>query len=158
MVINGIVPRPIRFVMTKAFMNIPVLKVLMKQAHVIPIAGSKEDKALLDRAFDKVAAELEAGELVCIFPEGHLTQDGHIDEFRKGVERIITRTPVPVVPMALQGLWGSVFSRYGVKDHAPRKVRWLRPVGLALGVPVPAAEVTAEKLQAIVSELRGDRP
>ena len=65
----------------------------------------------LQKAFDRIDAELADGEIVCIFPEGKLTKDGELNEFKKGVEKILERRPVPVVPMALRGLWGSFFSR-----------------------------------------------
>src|SRR5262249_7315455 len=105
--------RPIRFVMDHAIYEIPVLNFVFRTGKAIPIASKKEDPARLDRAYDEVAHALAEGELVCIFPEGRLTSDGDLSPFRPGIERIVARTPVPVVPMALRGLWGSFFSRYG---------------------------------------------
>ncbi|RLA03562.1 MAG: glycerol acyltransferase, partial [Gammaproteobacteria bacterium] len=80
-------------------------------AKAIPIAPSKEDPDVMNMAFEKIAETLEQGELVCIFPEGKITYDGEISPFKPGIEKIINTTAVPVIPMALQGLWGSYFSR-----------------------------------------------
>ncbi len=112
---------------------------------------------MMERAFAEVARALRAGDMVCIFPEGKLTDSGEINPFRPGLKRILEETPVPVVPMALRGLWGSFFSR---KDGAAMSKPWrLRPfakIGLAVGDLVPAVQATPEVLQARVSELRGE--
>src|SRR5690606_3852204 len=104
-------------------------------------------------AFKKIAEYLRNGELVCIFPEGKLTTDGEIDEFKAGVERILDENPVPVIPMALQGRWGSFFSRDPHKGSFKRL--WAR-VWLGAGQPVAAQAARREVLQAQVAELRGD--
>ncbi len=118
--------RPARFVMYYKIFNIPVLHFVFKTAKAIPIAGQKEDPAVLHKAFEDVDAALADGELVCIFPEGGLTKDGSIAPFRAGVEKILQRRPVPVVPMALRGLWGSVWSRRDSmlgRSRLPRRFR-----------------------------------
>jgi 1-acyl-sn-glycerol-3-phosphate acyltransferase len=109
------------------------------------------------KAFDDVAAALAEGEIVGIFPEGSITRDGEIDVFRPGIETIIERTPVPVVPMALKGLWGSYFSHKGgyAMTHVPRRF-WSR-VEIVAGPPVAPEDVTAEGLHKLVLDLRGDR-
>ena len=96
---------------------------------------------------------LKAGELVCIFPEGKLTLDGQIDDFRPGVEKILKADPVPVVPMAIKGLWGSYFSRQqkGMLLKWPRKL--FAKVELVASAPVPAEQATAKRLQEIVEML-----
>ncbi|MDC8013505.1 MFS transporter [Tahibacter soli] len=157
LIIGGSVRRPVRFVMYYKIFNIPVLSFIFRTAKAIPIAGSKEDPELLAKAFDAVDATLAEGELVCIFPEGGLTRDGDIAQFRSGVEKILARRPVPVVPLALRGLWGSVFSRRDTalgRSRLPR--RFWSKIGLAASDPVPAAEATAEALEAKVKTLRGD--
>lgn len=145
--------RPIRFVMYHRIFRIPLLSFIFRTAKAIPIAPAKEDRAMLTRAMDEIARALEAGELVCIFPEGKITGDGELQEFRSGVERIVARTPVPVIPLALKGLWGSFFSR---KD-GPAMLKIPRGfgsrIGLVAGAPVPPHEVSAMKLQSIVREL-----
>jgi 1-acyl-sn-glycerol-3-phosphate acyltransferase len=135
-----------------------VVSLLFKQGKTIPIAPEREDKALLERAFERIAEELRAGELVCIFPEGKITKDGGLGPFRSGIERIVQATPVSVVPMALGGLWGSVFSRKdGPALHKlPRRFR--ARLRLEIGEPVPPAQVDAADLQARVAALLGAPP
>lgn len=111
LVIMAACTRPIRFVMDHRIFRTPVLGFVFREGRAIPIAPAREDTALLERAYDEVAQALGAGELVGIFPEGGLTRDGKLQPFRGGIARIVERTPVPVVPMALAGLWGGVFSR-----------------------------------------------
>src|SRR5689334_24884313 len=103
----------------------------------IPVAPEKQDREVYERAFEVVAKELRAGQLVCIFPEGHLTKDGEIATFRAGMLRILKETPVPIIPMALSNLWGSMFSRFArsVWQRLPR--RYLARITLAAGEPIP---------------------
>lgn len=153
LLIGGAVRRPIRFVMYYKIYNLPVLNFIFRTAGAIPIAGRAEDEATYERAFRKIAQYLNDGELVCIFPEGKLTSDGQISEFKAGVRVILEQTPVPVIPMALQGLWGSFFSRDPNKGFFHRL--WSR-VTLVAGAPIPASEATQKLLRERVSELRGD--
>jgi 1-acyl-sn-glycerol-3-phosphate acyltransferase len=149
--------RPARFVMYYKIFNIPLLHFVFKTAKAIPIAGQKEDPAILNKAFEDVDAALAKGELVCIFPEGGLTRDGDIALFRTGVEKILQRRPVPVVPMALRGLWGSVWSRRDSMLHRARLPRRFRArVELVVDAARPAEEVDAAVLQDHVQTLRGD--
>ena len=120
---------------------------------MIPIASARESAETLDAAFDRIAAELEDGNVVCIFPEGRLTGDGQMNPFRSGVEKIVARTPVPVVPMGLRGLWGSFFSRKdGAAMRRPFRRFWSR-IDLVIGKPVPASAVRADDLARRVAEL-----
>ena len=157
LIVGGVVRRPMRFVMYYRIFNIPLLRFIFRTAKAIPIAGAKEDPALLERAFDAIDRALADGELVCIFPEGALTRDGEIAPFRGGVEKILARRAVPVVPLALRGLWGSVFSR---RDSALGRARLPRRfrarIGVAFGDAVPAQEANAATLEAKVRGLRGD--
>jgi len=148
--------RPIRFVMDHAIFRIPVLNFVFRTGRAIPIASRKEDPALLERAYDDVAAALADGELVCIFPEGRLTTTGDLSPFRPGVERVLARTPVPVVPMALRGLWGSFFSRFGgAAMRRPFRRVWSR-IEVVCGPALAPAEATSEALESRVRALRGD--
>jgi 1-acyl-sn-glycerol-3-phosphate acyltransferase len=157
LVIAAACRRPVRFVMDHRIFKTPVLSFVFRTGKAIPIASAKEDPAMMERAFSEVAQALRAGDLVCIFPEGRITDTGELYPFRPGVKRILEETPVPVVPVALRGLWGSFFSR---KDGAAMSKPWrLRPfakIGLAVGEPVPALAATPQALQAQVAQLRGD--
>ena len=152
LLIAGAVRRPIRFVMYYKIYRLPVLNFIFRTAGAIPIAGRDEDAVAYEQAFAKIAACLGAGELVCIFPEGKLSSDGEIDVFRSGVKRILGETPVPVIPLALQGLWGSFFSRDPAKGLFRRL--WSR-VTLVAGEAVEVEAAQPEALRARVSALRG---
>jgi 1-acyl-sn-glycerol-3-phosphate acyltransferase len=157
LVIGGSVRRPVRFVMDHNIFRIPVLGFIFRTAHAIPIAPAREDPAALEKAFDRIDAELAAGEVVCIFPEGKLTRDGEMSEFKRGVEKILERRPVPVVPMALRGLWGSFFSRRdgrAAMSKLPQRF-WSR-IELVATAPVHGDAASATGLQRIVAGLRGE--
>jgi len=157
LLLAGAIPRPVKFVMYYKIFRIPVMNWVFRAAGAIPIAGSKEDPELMQRAFDRIDAALANGEIVGIFPEGGLTKDGEIAPFRPGVEKILARRPVPVVPMALKNLWGSLFSR---RDSALGRMRLPRRFRAAIGIeattPVPGEIATAAQLEAKVRALRGD--
>ncbi|MCH7536991.1 MAG: MFS transporter [Proteobacteria bacterium] len=155
-ILGGSVTRPMRFVMHYKIFQIPLLSFIFRNAKAIPIASAKEDQQMMDAAFDKVDAELAAGHIVCIFPEGGITRDGEIQRFRRGIEKIIERRPVAVIPAALGRLWGSWFSRR--KGGGLRKIpgRLFARVPVVFGAPVAAADVTAEKLELLVRTLRGE--
>ena len=153
LLIGGAVRRPVRFVMYYKIYNLPVLNFIFRTAGTVPIAGRSEDLLVYDRAFKKIDEYLKAGEVVCIFPEGKLTTDGEINEFKNGVERILEQNPVPVIPMALQGLWGSFFSRDPGKGLFKRF--WSR-INLVAGAPLAPETVDRLSLQAQVAALRGD--
>ncbi|MET4675333.1 MULTISPECIES: MFS transporter [unclassified Luteibacter] len=158
LILMASVRRPMRFVMYHRIYDLPVLHFVFRTARAIPIAGRHEDEALLAAAFEAIDQALAEGEVVCIFPEGGLTKDGSIMPFRPGVEHILARRPVPVVPLALRGLWGSIFSRRDTalgRTRLPRRF-WSR-IELVGSVPTPAAQATAASLHARVDELRGDR-
>lgn len=156
LVLGGSIRRPVRFVMHHRIFEIPLLNFLFRNAKAIPIAGAKENESLLNEAFDKIDAELEAGNIVCIFPEGAITRDGEIHEFRSGVERIVARRPVPVIPIALSGLWGSWFSRKksGGLNLIPGKL--FSRVDVNIGDPVAATEANATTLELLVRTMRGN--
>jgi 1-acyl-sn-glycerol-3-phosphate acyltransferase len=157
LVILAASPRPVRFVMDHNVFRIPLLSFVFRTGKAIPIAPAKEDEKLLNDAYEKIAHALEAGELVAIFPEGRITDTGELNPFRKGIRRIVERTPVPVVPMALSGLWGSFFSRIGGRAMTqPLRRGMFSRIGLTVGAPVDPSLAAPEQLQHRVLELRGD--
>jgi 1-acyl-sn-glycerol-3-phosphate acyltransferase len=158
LVIGGSIHRPVRFVMYYKIFQIPLLRFIFKTAKVIPIASAREDPDVLRDAFDQIEAELRSGNVVCVFPEGGITRDGEVQQFKRGIEQMIKRCPVPVIPMGLGGLWGSWFSRKEKTDAThlfPRRL-WSK-VSLDIGDPVPPQEVRCENLELLVRTLRGDR-
>lgn len=152
LIIAGYVRRPVRFVMDHRIYNTPGLNWIFKMAKAIPIAPKHEDPEMLDAAYDKIEETLNERELLCIFPEGAITRDGEMATFKKGIEKILERNPVPVIPMALVGLWGSWFSGYKGKamKGLPKRIP---DVTFRATEAVPADQATAEHLQSKVTEL-----
>src|SRR5438105_12497419 len=115
------------------------------------------DVRILSAAFVRIAVALLAGELVAIFPEGRITDNGELSPFRSGIRRILDRTPVPVIPLALKGLWGSFFSRRGGAAMTKPFRRGISSrIGLEAGPAMAPAAVTPETLQGTVLALRGE--
>ena len=144
-------PRLVRFVVFAPIYYSPALHWLFKVAKAIPIESEKANPEAFNKALDDIAQTLEEGELIGIFPEGKLSADGSIDTFRHGVETIVKRTPVPVIPLHLGGLWGSMFSRK-TKWRLPR-LRWSL-VHISIDEQVGAEDVTADDLRNRVQQLK----
>jgi len=147
LIIGGYCKRNVRFVMDHRIFNMPVVGGFFKMIGAIPIAPAHENKEIMTQAFDQIASSLEQGEVVCLFPEGKLTADGELGEFKQGIERIIKRTPVPVIPMALKGLWGSWFSRKDGPAMQGIPKMFMAKIELEVGELIPAEDVTSEYLR-----------
>ena len=147
LLVGGSIRRPVRFVMYFRIFQIPLLRFIFKTAKAIPIASAKEDEALLADAFEKIDEELSDGHIVCIFPEGGITKDGEIQQFRPGIEKIIERRAVPVIPIALGGIWGSWFSRQSGGGLRKIPGRLWANVNVRIGEAGPPHEVTASGLE-----------
>jgi 1-acyl-sn-glycerol-3-phosphate acyltransferase len=142
--------------------GIGVMPWIFRTGKAIPIASPREDAVLMQRAFDEIDAALAEGGIVGIFPEGKLTTNGEIAAFKSGVERVLARAaeagrPVPVIPMALRGMWSSMWShrdnRMG-RMRVPRRFR--AHVEVVVGAPVDGQGTNAEMLEVRVRALRGD--
>jgi len=158
LVLAGCIRRPLRFVMDYRIFQLPVLSFIFKTANTIPIAAAKENREMMESAFDQISDALRKGELVCIFPEGRITDDGELNVFKPGVMKALGRDPVPVIPLALRGLWGSFFSRAhgsAMSRLFPRGM--LSRLELVAGDAIEAETVTPELLQQTVEQLRGER-
>jgi 1-acyl-sn-glycerol-3-phosphate acyltransferase len=153
LVISAACRRPIRFIMDNAIFRAPIIRTLAKGMKAIPITSAKEDAVVYERAFELTAAALRDGELVCIFPEGRLTADGEIATFRPGLTRILAANPVPVIPITIVGLWGSMFSRQFRKlwQRLPRKL-WHRVI-VNVGRVVAPGDAAPERLRESVCAL-----
>ncbi len=157
-IIMGAAPRPVRFVMDHRIFGTPLLGFIFRHCGAIPIASAKDDPALMEKAFAEVARALDNGELVAIFPEGRITRDGELQAFRPGISRILAANPVPVVPLALSGLWGSFFSRIdGEAMKIPFRRGLFSAITLRVGPPVAAEAASVANLQSLVLALRGER-
>jgi 1-acyl-sn-glycerol-3-phosphate acyltransferase len=147
-------PRPIRFLMDHRIFATPVLGTLFRLARAIPIAPQRDDPAVYEAAFSQARAVLADGELLCIFPEGAITRDGELAEFKGGVMKLLDGQPTPVVPMALCNLWGSFFSRIeGTAMTRPFRRGWFSRVRLVVGAPMAVEDVTPVTLRARVQSL-----
>ena len=153
-------PRPIYFVMDHRIFRVPVLGWLFRLAKAIPIAPYKEDPKTYEAAFDRAAQVLREGDLLAIFPEGGITKDGQLQEFKGGIMKIIERAKAegveaPVIPMALTNLWGSYFSRIEKGGAMVRPFRrgFYSRVGLNVGQPVSPSQVQPADLRLRVAAL-----
>ncbi len=148
-------PRPMRFIMDHRIFATPVLGWLFRLGKAIPIAPQKDDPQAYERAFAQARQVLDDGELLAIFPEGGITRDGTLGEFKGGVMKILQTHPVPVVPLALQNLWGSYFSRIegGTAMAKPFRRGLFSPVGLVAGPALQPAQVTLPVLRERVAGL-----
>lgn len=157
LVIGAASPRPIRFVMDHKIFKTPLLGWIFRTAKAIPISPAKEDPWLMEKAYIDIAQALHEGDLVCIFPEGKLTATGEMNEFRGGIAKIVERSKVPVIPMALRGLWGSLLTRDPGNPFERSFTRGPRSqLALAVGMPVAPQEATPEHLFEEVKALRGE--
>ena len=154
LLLSAVCPRLIRFVMEEDYANLPVLRRFLKRAGVIPISAS--NRGSIRRAFNEVEQALAEGHIVCIFPEGRLTADGEMNEFMRGMDIILKRSPVPVIPMALKGLWGSYFSRHKGSACKGLPTRFWSKLEIEAGEPVSPEIATTTLMHEKVSTLRGD--
>ncbi len=157
MIIAGCIRRPVRFVMYYKIYNLPLMHFVFKTARAIPIAGVYEDRKLLDKSFEDIAQALDEDHLVCVFPEGTITRTGEINRFKSGIKKVLDSTPVPVIPMALRGLWGSAFSRHSRFFLWRIAYGFRARVDLVIDESIPPDQATPELLEKKVRKLRGDR-
>ncbi|MCX2779436.1 MFS transporter [Microbulbifer thermotolerans] len=157
LLLAGAVRRPIRFIMYKPIYEIPVLHFIFKTGRAIPICSKQKDPEGYEKAFVEIEQGLKNGDLLCIFPEGQLTKDGELGPFKAGIEKILRRTPVPVIPMALRGLWGSFFSHKDGHAFTTLPRRFWSKVSVVAGKPLDAAAARAETLREQVLGLRGEQ-
>ncbi|CAH6876486.1 MFS transporter [Vibrio chagasii] len=155
LLLSAVCPRLIRFVMEEDYAKLPPLRRFLKRAGVIPISST--NRRSIRNAFNEVEQALHEGHIVCIFPEGKLTSDGEVAEFMRGMELIIRRSPVPVIPMALKGLWGSYFSRYKGRACKGLPTRFWTKLEIEAGEPISPADASCETLRQAVADLRGSQ-
>ena len=145
------IDRPIRFIMFKGSYEHPLVKPFAKIMGVIPIASDQGPRELI-HSLRQATDALKEGELVCIFPEGQMTRIGQMLPFRRGMERIIKGVDVPIIPVNLDGVWGSIFSFAGGRFlwKFPRKIPYL--VRVTFGKPLPST-CTSREVRLAVQDL-----
>jgi len=154
LLLGGAVRRPVRFVMAKPIYDLPLMNYIFRTGKAIPIDSKERNPEIYQRAFERINEELADGQVVCIFPEGKLTRDGELAEFKTGMEKIVNENRVPVIPMALSGLWGSFFSHKGGPALTRLPKRFWSRVTLNVGEPVNADRVASQDMRRRVLGLR----
>ena len=152
----AVLPRPARFLMYYAFYELPLVKYLFKGLNSIPIGTKKDNPETIDRAFDTISHALENGELVVIFPEGAITRTGEIVKFQPGIEQIIKRNPVPVIPIAIRGMWGTWLSRHKGSAMTGFPNAFMKKLTVVAGPPVAPEDMNRLVMHDKVLALRGD--
>lgn len=139
-------PRPVRFVMIKSIYEHKYLKWLFRLYGCIPIANAGSRRALAT-----ISELLNQGEVVCLFPEGSISRNGHLGEFRRGFELACRHVndDVVIVPFYLRGLWGSQFSRSSNKLKTLRRSGYYREIIVAFGQPQPKTSHAASIKQRV---------
>ena len=125
-----------------------IIKWLADTMGVIPVKSNDGPKALL-RSLETAKQAIKDGSLVCIFAEGSLTRTGQLQPFQRGLLRIVDGTGAPVIPVYLDGLWGSIFSYAGGKFFWKRPRQWPYPVGILFGQPIAEPDNVHEVRQAV---------
>lgn len=146
--------RPLRFVMDKPVYDSPWLNWLFRLVGAIPVESERQHPGSIRRALEEVGRALDGGEVVMLFPEGRLTPDGEVQRFRRGLELILWRHPVPVIPAALSGLWGSWTSHQGGRALTKPPRRFRARVALHFGHPVAPGEASRRGLETEVRALK----
>ena len=140
--------RPIRFLMFRGVYEHPLFKPFARMLKVIPIASDQGPREML-QSLRTASDALRNGEVVCIFPEGEITRIGQMLTFHRGFERIIKGIDVPIIPVNIDGIWGSIFSFSGGRFlwKLPRHIPY--PVRITFGAPMPSTSTAVEVRQAV---------
>jgi acyl-[acyl-carrier-protein]-phospholipid O-acyltransferase/long-chain-fatty-acid--[acyl-carrier-protein] ligase len=140
--------RPIRFLMFKGVYDLPFIKPFAKILKIIPIASDQGPREMI-HSLREASDALRNGEVVCIFPEGEITRIGQMLPFRRGFERIIKGIDVPIIPVNIDGLWGSIFSFSGGRFLWKRPRHFPYPVRVSFGKPLPSTASTTDVRTAV---------
>lgn len=143
--------RKIRFIMDKSYYELWWIKPFANIVGLIPVASDLGPRELI-KSLQTASDMIRSGEVVCIFAEGQITRTGELNEFHRGYERILKNVDAPIVPIALVGVWGSIFSFERGKFFWkwPRHIFY--PVTVRYGKPMPPTAAPAE-IRATVEKL-----
>lgn len=135
-------PRPVRFVVLEHYTSVKAIAWFMDIFNAIPIRPENAKEAIT-----RTADALQAGDVVCLFPEGGLTRLGVTTEFKKGFELIVRKAKCPVVPVYMDGLWSSIFSFERGVYFKKKPNHWTCPLQVAFGTPIASADATVEAVR-----------
>jgi len=154
LLLGGTSPRLLRFMMDAPAYESPWLNWFCRLAGAIPVDLSKRNPKDVRRALNEVSAALRNGDVVMVFPEGRLTRDGEVGDFRRGIEKMLAQDPVPVIPAATSGLWGSWGSYKAGKPFMRWPTRLRRRVRIGFGAPIDPRTLDRFELRRRVIELK----
>jgi 1-acyl-sn-glycerol-3-phosphate acyltransferase len=154
LIINAASKRPIRFIIYDKIYRQPIVHHFMRINRAIPIDGNRES---VRNALNAVSEGLSNGDLIVIFPEGSITYTGNMVRFKFGIEWMISKNPVPVIPVVLGGLWGSVLSRKYINS----KTRWFpktfrRKIAAICSEPIAPKKATVNYLQKKIMQIKSE--
>jgi acyl-[acyl-carrier-protein]-phospholipid O-acyltransferase/long-chain-fatty-acid--[acyl-carrier-protein] ligase len=141
--------RLVRFMMLRSYYELPIAHRLFKAMGCIPVSSGDGPKALL-ASFARAQEYIRGGEAVCIFAEGGISRHGQMQRFCKGFERLVDGLEVPIVPVHLDRVWGSLFSFSEGKLLLKRPRRIPYPVTVSFGKPLPSTTSAFAVRQAIL--------
>lgn len=147
LILNAASKRKMRFIIDSEIYNYPGVNYFMRIDRAIPVAPTKDS---VKKMLEITKEALDNGELVAIFPEGMITYTGNLNRFKFGIEWILQQNDVPVIPVALIGLWGSIFSRKYIDEKGFNKVRpryFRKTVKAICGKPIPHAKAKIQYMQ-----------
>ena len=153
LLVGACVQRFIRFMVWKPFFEMPAFHWLLRRANAIPVGTDRPRDAV--ESIRAARRELAAGHMVCIFAEGAISRTGNMLPFKRGLEKIVQGTGVPIIPVHLDRLWGSIFSFAGGKFFWKWPTRIPYPVTVSFGAPL-ASDSSAQTVRQAIQELSAD--
>ena len=154
MLLAGSTERHIRFLIYKGLYDRPWIRLFAKAAGAIPISSEQRPRDMI-HSLRTASDAIRNGEVVCIFAEGQMTRIGQMLPFRRGFERIMKGVDAPIIPVHLDGIWGSIFSFERGRYIWKLPKRALHPITVSYGTPMPSTS-TAVEVRQVVQELQTD--
>lgn len=147
--VGACVQRFIRFMVWRPFYELKAFHWFMRLSGAIPVGGQAHERT---DSIQQARKELEAGHVVCIFPEGAISRTGNMLPFKRGMEKILSGLDVPVIPVHIDGTWGGIFSFEHGRFNWKMLKRIPCPVRVSFGKPMPASSTVHEVRSAILEQ------
>jgi acyl-[acyl-carrier-protein]-phospholipid O-acyltransferase/long-chain-fatty-acid--[acyl-carrier-protein] ligase len=152
--VGGSIQRYVRYLIHRDLMEVPLVGFFARMMRAIPVASTDSPREML-KSLEKAGEAASTGELTCIFAEGGISRTGNLLPFSRGLERVARRAGVPIVPIYLGRVWGSIFSFQGGKFFYKRPLKLPYPVTVAIGEPLPP-DASAYQVRRAVQELSAE--